>query len=216
MKTSHYLFASLLLAIIASFSHAQSSSNDIVAVMQKQWAIANYKLVDKEQDKAFLALIADSDDYVNQHKESAEVYIWRGIINSTYAGVNGGLGALTYAKAAKKDFETALEMDPTALQGSAYTSLGTLYNGVPGWPISFGDDDKAGELLEKALTTNPAGIDSNYFYAKYLIGEKEYTKARQYLQTALAAPARDGRELADEGRIGEINAALEKIAKKLK
>ena len=36
-------------------------------------------------------------------------------------------------------------------RGSAYTSLGTLYFKVPGWPVGFGDEEKAEELLRKAL-----------------------------------------------------------------
>ena len=73
-----------------------------------------------------------------------------------------GLGAFNYAKASKKDLEKALSIDPDALSGSAYTSLGTLYFNVPGWPIGFGDDEKAEQLL-KSPDGKPIGIDSNYF-----------------------------------------------------
>ena len=58
-----------------------------------------------------------------------------------------------------------------ALDGSAYTSLGTLYYKVPGFPIGFGDHKKARQLLEAALKVNPDGIDSNYFYGEYLFDE---------------------------------------------
>ena len=35
------------------------------------------------------------------------------------------------------------------------SSLGVLYYKVPGWPIGFGDKDKARDLLQKALAVNP-------------------------------------------------------------
>jgi hypothetical protein len=57
-----------------------------------------------------------------------------------------------------------MAIDPRALQGSAYTSLGSLYYQVPGWPIGFGDDKRAEAMLLKALEINPDGIDPNYFY----------------------------------------------------
>lgn len=92
--------------------------------------------------------------------------------------------------------------------GSAYTSLGSLYYQVPGWPLGFGNDDKAREMLRKGLAVNPDGIDANYFYGHFLLEQGEYADAVPVLEKALAAPARPGRELADQGRRSEIEQAL--------
>ncbi|MFW5386410.1 MULTISPECIES: hypothetical protein [unclassified Yersinia (in: enterobacteria)] len=46
-------------------------------------------------------------------------------------------------KDAKVKLELAIKLDANALDGSAYTSLGTLYYQVPGWPIGFGDKKQA-------------------------------------------------------------------------
>ena len=111
--------------------------------------------------------------------------------------------------------EKAIELDQTALQGSALTSLGTLYFKVPGWPVGFGDKDKARALLAKALTLNPDGIDPNYFYGLFLIEQHEYAQAQVALEKAKKAAPRPGRELADQGRHTEIDAALAQVRKKL-
>ena len=74
----------------------------------------------------------------------------------------GGLGALGLVKQAKASLEQALAIDPQALAGSAYTSLGSLYYQVTGWPLGFGDDDKAEAMLKQSLAINPDGIDPNY------------------------------------------------------
>jgi len=124
------------------------------------------------------------------------------------------LGALALAKESKADLEKAISINGDALLGSAYTSLGALYFNVPGWPVGFGDDKKAEKLLKQALTLNPSGIDSNYFYADYLISEKKYAQAREYLLKAQQAPARPGRSVADAGRKQEIAAKLAAIATK--
>ncbi len=182
--------------------------------LQTRWAEVNYELEGKSRLDAFEQLAADADRAVAGNPGSAELYIWRGIIRSTWAGARGGLGALGLVKDAKTDLERALEIDPEALQGSAYTSLGSLYYQVPGWPIGFGDDDKAEELLKKALDVNPDGIDSNYFYGSYLIEAKRYDQARTYLLKAQNAAPRPGRALADSGRQEEIAAALASIAGK--
>jgi Tfp pilus assembly protein PilF len=126
------------------------------------------------------------------------------------------MSALGKVKKAKGLFETALRIDPTALDGSAYTSLGSLYYQVPGWPIGFGDNDKAEKNLKQALSLNPNGIDSNFFYGDFLLQDGRYDEAKAYLERALQAPARPGRELADAGRRQEIKAALAQVQEKMK
>ncbi|MDF3024274.1 MAG: hypothetical protein K0R10_1635, partial [Alphaproteobacteria bacterium] len=111
---------------------------------------------------------------------------------------------------AKKLLEAALAQNPKALDGSAYTTLGSLYYQVPGWPIGFGDEDKAEKFLKQALVLNPDGIDPNYFYGDFLLKQKKYDEAVTVLNKALAAPDRPGRAAADAGRRKEIKAALAK------
>lgn len=125
----------------------------------------------------------------------------------------GGLGALALAKQARAELELAIQLDPSALAGSAYSSLGTLYHKVPSWPIGFGSDRKADEYLHKALATNPNGIDPNFFYGELLLDQGKTDEAIAVLERALAAPARPGRELADEGRRREIRELLAQARK---
>ncbi|WP_272993835.1 tetratricopeptide repeat protein [Porticoccus hydrocarbonoclasticus] len=202
-----------LLALTASSGWAGVTEE--ISTLQKRWAEVNYQMEGEAQSEAFASLATEADAVVSRHPDNAAPLIWRGIIKSTYAGAKGGLGALSLAKSSKADLEAALAIDPQALDGSAYTSLGTLYCHVPGWPIGFGDDKKAEKLLLKALAINPDGIDSNYFYADYLIGKKRYQDARTYLLKAKKAAPRINRPLADAGRQKEISQALAVIEQKL-
>ena len=145
------------------------------------------------------------------HPGSSEPLGWEGIIVSSGAGEKGGFGALGLVKQAKVLYERAIQIDGKALDGSAYNSLGVLYYKVPGWPLGFGDKDKAKELLQKALALNPQGIDPNFFYAEYLVEIKRSEQAAVYLERALQAPARPGRQIADTGRREEVRALLAKI-----
>jgi len=187
-----------------------------VGQLQHDWAIANYQLSGDEQEAAFEALIERADAAVASNPGSADLLIWNGIIKSSYAGARGGLGALGLAKDARKSLEEALRVDGQALNGSAYTSLGTLYSNVPGWPVGFGSDKKAVQLLEKALQIDPDGIDSNYFYADYLLQHKDYADAEKFLLKAQNAAPRPDRPLADAGRQEEIQAALSVTREKLR
>jgi len=218
MKKKIVIILSLTLFSIAAISQnsgdMQEDISATISSLQSRWATANYELNGDKQLKAFEQLIADVGAATSEQTNEAGIWVWSGIIKSTFAGVKGGLGALKYAKAAKADLDQAISIDGNVLQGSAYTSLGTLYYQVPGWPIGFGDDDKAEELLKKAIAINPDGIDSNYFYAQYLLGEKHYNKAEQHLLTAQNAAPRLQRPLADKGRQAEIAVLLAEARKK--
>jgi tetratricopeptide (TPR) repeat protein len=201
------LFASLSSPVFAN------PAEESIRPIQDQWAEIKYRVPEKQQAARYHALAEQAGQLAAAQPSHAEALIWQGIALSSEAGAKGGLGALSVAKAAKKQLEAAIKLNGDALNGSAYTSLGTLYFKVPGWPIGFGDKAKAEELLKKALAINPAGIDPNFFYADYLAGRERYAEALRHLETALKAAPRAGREVADSGRRQEIQALIAKVKK---
>ncbi|CAN7498003.1 tetratricopeptide repeat protein [Pseudomonas sp. LjRoot277] len=205
------LFGALSQSVWALDAADQQRLNGI----QQSWAHIQYELPEGQRTAAFEKLAAQASSFTQERQTVAEAWIWSGIVTSSWAGAQGGLGALSKVKEAKADLEKALAIDPKALQGSAYTSLGALYDRVPGWPIGFGDSDKAEQLLELALRMNPSGIDSLYFWGDHLYRQKRYVEAKAALQKALLAAPRPGRETADAGRRKEIEALLVDVNKKL-
>ena len=198
-------FASLLLVVVAQATLAASTLLEI----QTQWDITNFTLTDKAQIESFERLQAASETYTTAYPEQAEGWIWRGIIDSSFAGAKGGFGALGLAKNARKYFDKAIDINGDAMLGSAYSSLGTLYYSVPGWPIGFGDDDKAEMYLIKGLGINSNGIESNYFYAEFLVDQKKPEQALEYYRKALRALPLEGRAIADNGRRKQIQEAID-------
>ncbi|MBH0001246.1 MULTISPECIES: tetratricopeptide repeat protein [Pseudoalteromonas] len=207
-------FYLVLTTVFATAVHADETQ-DLTSIQQK-WAIANYELEDDAQIDAFTQLSEQSALFVKNYPNSAQTHIWNGIVLASFAGAKGGLGALGLAKEAKTSLENALSIDGSALNGSAYASLATLYSKVPGWPIGFGDDDKAEKLFKQALAFNLEGIDTNYLYGEYLYDEGDYKQAKARLLVAQAAGIRDTRAKADEYRQQAISQLLVKVDKKLK
>jgi tetratricopeptide (TPR) repeat protein len=199
-------------AILVAAAAAVDASpvDDAVADVQREWERISYTVPPAQRAERFEALAARAHAASAAHPDRPEPMIWEGIVMSSWAGAKGGLGALPLVRQAKGLYESAIALRPEALEGSALNSLGVLYYKVPGWPVAFGDKARAQELLKRGLTINPTGIDPNYFYGEFLVETGRAAEAVPFLERALKAPARPGREIADAGRRDEALALLAK------
>ena len=206
---------SLLFALGVSFSTLLQAApgDDLIRPIQDRWAEIKYRQPEDRQADLYSDLAVQARQVAKANPNLAAALIWEAIVVSSEAGVRGGLGGLSLAKEARALLEESLKLDEKSLNGSAYTSLATLYAKVPRWPLGFGDKEKAEALFRKSLAVNPDGIDPNFFYGEYLIDQDRVAEGRRYLEKALVAPARPGRELADQGRRQEARALLAKTAR---
>ena len=215
MKRTHgkSMFFLILMstALLVGIAVAGEPATGSVNQVRDRWAQINYQLPKPQREAAFEELLHQSEKIRQATPRDAAALIWEGIVLSSLAGEKGGMGALGLVKRARADFEAAIKLDASALDGAAYTSLGALYYQVPGWPLGFGDDAAARTMLRKGLAIDPDGIDANYFYADFLRDQKDWAGARTAFQKALAAPARPGRDVADAGRRQEAQAKLKDV-----
>lgn len=206
----------ICLALLPAAAANAADLDPRVAALQSEWARIKYQVRGKDAQAAQMEKLAEeADGLVKAMPGRAEPLIWDGIVTSTLAGMKGGLGALGLAKSAKASLEAAEKIDARALDGSAETSLGSLYYQVPGFPIGFGSNAKAKAHLTRGLALNPNGIDANYFWADFLFQQGDYSGAMRALEKAAAAAPRPGREIADEGRRGEIRTLMAQVKAKL-
>lgn len=208
------MLAAAVFAQLLPLAAGAAGVEESVAELQREWEVIRYQTAPTEREKRFEALAAQARKVSEASPGRSEPLVWEGIIVSSWAGERGGLGALGLVKQARALYEEAIRIDGDVLDGSAYNSLGVLYYKVPGWPVGFGDKAKAKELLQKALALNPKGIDPNFFYGEYLLEMKQPDQAATYLERAIQAPARPGRQVADAGRREEARALLEKAKNK--
>ncbi|HEY8568497.1 hypothetical protein [Microbulbifer sp.] len=205
----------LLLAGAASTPGLAQTAEQEVHDLQRHWAEIQYRTPEKQRADKLAALTEKAGTLTARYPDNAAVWTWSGIVRASHAGAKGGIGALPIVKAAKADLEKAISLDGSVLDGAAYTSLGSLYYQVPGWPIGFGDDKKAQTLLLKGLEYGADDMDANYFYADYLFQQKDYAQAMAYANRAEHGPADLERPVASEGRLGQIKQLQAKIQQKL-
>lgn len=200
------------LSLFSSCASADVASD--VDALRNEWDRVNFTLKKDEQIKPLEALITKAQAINNANPGNAPALIWEGIIHATYAGAKGGLGALGECKTARALFEQSIAQDPKALDGAAWTSAGSLYYQVPGWPVGFGDDEKAERMLKKGLEFGPQDLDAHYFYADFLMHQKRWQEAVAILQTGLATPQDPRRPLFQKARRERMGEMLETARKK--
>ena len=211
------LLAALMLSPFAASAAKPDAVMTKIADLQTRWAQIKYDTKGKDaQIDAAKQLAADAGALAAQYPDRAEPKVQQAIALATQANFNRSLSSLPLVKQAKGLLEQAIAIDGRVMDAAAYTYLGSLYAQVPGWPISFGDSDKAEANFKKALELAPANIDAHYFYGEYLLDHNKPEDARAELQKALAAPDRPGRKRADEGRRDEIRQLIAKAEMKEK
>lgn len=204
IRTFRYPVITLISGVLMAGAACANASLDI----HRQWAICQYQTLASQKALCFSELSLTAQELADAHPSQMDYLIGSAMVNSSLAGVKEGMEALNLAGKAKSALEKALILDPQALDGTAYTILGVLYYQVPGWPLGFGDEKKAEKYLKTALAMNPKSIDANYFYGDFLLKSGRKNEARPYLNAALHAPPRPGRELADQGRRADAEKAL--------
>ena len=213
MKTATVTISLLSFALLLSSSVVTAqTAQDTLLNIQHEWANCQYNTAASSLKISCLKkVIISNENALKRAPASSELKVWLAINNSSLAGEKGGLGALSLVKKSKKLLEEVIAVNPEVLEGSAYTSLGSLYYQVPGWPIGFGSDKKAEIMLKKALAINPDGIDPNYFYADFLAQDGRKKEAIEHFKKAQLAALRPARPLADKGRLQEIANKLKEL-----
>ncbi|TVP49538.1 MAG: hypothetical protein EA345_06600 [Halomonas sp.] len=164
-----------------------------------------------ERESTLRSLATEAERLASQYSDEADVLVWQGIILASYARERGGIGALGTAGDARDVLERAIEIDPQGLNGSAYVTLGALYDRAPGRPLGFGNSNTAERMFQRALEIRPDGIDVNYYYATFLKEEGNKQAAREHAQRAVNGTARDSRQASDEALRRDAEALLSQL-----
>ncbi len=184
------------------------SLKDSLTNIEAEWASIYYSTPKSKQGPAYVQLLDKTANLSKQYPNAAEPIFWQAVVKATYADHQDAFSALGAIHEARDLLVKAIKINPKAMNGSAYVTLGTLYYMVPVWPIAFGDDDAAQQMLETALKINPDGIDANYFYGEFLLLHNKPKDAALYFERASAAPARAEQPYADNQLKAEARLAL--------
>ncbi len=170
-----YLFSIIFVLGFSQKISAAHTFQDLEHIGQR-WDEITYHWPKKQRMAGLTELLSDIQNLKQSNPEKPELLVWEAIVLVSRASLNPGLGILGELKYTRNLLLHAIELDPEIMDGAAYLALGCLYYKVPGWPLSFGNSEKAAHYFHKALALNPKGIESNYYYADYL---RKIGKAQQ-------------------------------------
>jgi tetratricopeptide (TPR) repeat protein len=185
--------------------------DDAVAELQCDWETTRYRAPPPERGTRFEVLAEKAYHISANFTGRSEPLVWECIIVSSLACEKGGLGALGLVRQAKAIYKQAIRLDGQALDGSANNSLGVLCYKVPGWPLGFGDNAKAKDLLQKALALNPRSASTQTSSMPTTWSKWASPKPPCRISSARCSAASSGRQIADAGRRDEVRALLGKL-----
>lgn len=205
------------LAVSAQAGESPSLKSELLRLAH-DWEHVKLQVIDRgDQERKMADLALRAGKIAEQYENITDPIIWIGIITSEQASLaneNGSpLKALELAKRARDILERVEKTDPAAMDAGAPTTLGLLYDQVPGFPIGFGNKVKARLYLQEAVRYAPNGLDANYFYGDFLYRNGEQAEAVKVLEHAVTLPELSSRPNWDRSRRAEIRKILLELQK---
>ena len=134
------ILLSMMAASAVAMPEPRAAVEATVHRLQAEWEVVLYTLPEDQHAARFQVLLDQIGQLERQHPGLAAPKALKAMVLCTYAGTRIGLGALDMVQTARELLQAAITLDPAVLEGSAYITLGNLYQRLPGWPVSFGDD----------------------------------------------------------------------------
>ena len=114
---------------------------------------------------------------------SAEAHFWLAVSLASASRERGLFALLEAAGEVRAQLHQALDLDPHS--ANVLSALCALYHRAPGWPLSFGDDDRARGYCTRALLADPRSWEAHLVLAEVAHSRDE---AIPHLAAILAGP----------------------------
>ncbi|BBI60964.1 hypothetical protein HSBAA_22700 [Vreelandella sulfidaeris] len=211
MSLSRSLIAAAMGSALALMPLSATAFEGELFSLKNRWEHTVTEMPANERESTLKSLAGEAEQLAEQHSDEADVLVWQGIILASYARERGGLGALGTAGDARDALEKAVDIDPQGLNGSAYVTLGALYDRAPGRPLGFEIaiplNACSSVPWKSALTVLMLTTTMQLFLKE----EGNEQAAREHAQRAVNGTARDNRQVSDEALRRDAEALLNQL-----
>ncbi|GKS69946.1 TRAP transporter T-component [Nitrosomonas sp. PY1] len=120
---------------------------------------------------------------------------WKAVTMGKIAEDSGMLNALRLIRSMEGLLLKVIMLDETYENAGAHRALGRIYHLLPGFPVSFGSNQKALMHLQRAYELFPKDVITRAFYADLLYDEGQAKEARRHADFVMSAPIHEEDEL---------------------
>ncbi|MXS83717.1 hypothetical protein ABD07_11540 [Nitrosomonas oligotropha] len=184
----------LLLNTIDWFRDLTRNSRESTAIAELsrlEFMRAQLELDKNRRIQLFENCIAIADQSLALNANDVRGLFWKAAAMGKMAEDSGIVNALRMIGPMEKMLLKVVALDEKYENAGAHRALGRIYHKLPGFPISFGSNQKALMHMKRAYELFPRDVITRAFYAELLydVGRKE--EARKHADFVLATPIAD-------------------------
>jgi tetratricopeptide (TPR) repeat protein len=175
---------------VESLKQAVTLVEKEITSYEAMWRLAKFKfyLADHESDKeqkskVLQAGIAAAERAIKLDANRVEGHFWLGANKGEYADLKGGFAALGLVKTVRREFETALTLDPNYAKGSTHLALGQMLIEMP--KLLGGSDKKGLDYLEGGLKFGAQNAELKLYLAQQYAKKGRLEEAKKLLAEIL-------------------------------
>ena len=169
---------------------AQSTQNPAVIAELARLECANAEIESETEQRIalYIRCIETADIALANNRDEVVALYWKAVALGKLSEEKGILNALRSMRPIEKLFLRVIELNENYDNAGGHKALGRMYFKLPGFPISFGNKEKALYHLKRAYELFPYDIIALAFYAEALFETGNKSEARQIAEFILTAP----------------------------
>lgn len=181
----------LLVETIDWFRDLTRNSQESAAIAELsrlKFMIAQLEMDKNRRVQLFERCIAVADQALALNANDVRGLFWKAAAMGKMAEDSGIVNAFRMLRPMEKMLLKVVALDEKYENAGAHRALGRMYHKLPGFPISFGSNQKALAHLKRAHELFPRDIITRAFYAEVLYDEGRKAEARRHADFVLATP----------------------------
>lgn len=169
---------------------AQSTQDPVILAELARLECANAEVETQTSKRlAFYKNCIDTaDQALAENANEVVALYWKAVAMGKLSEKMSILDALRMTRSMENLFLRVIALDENYDNAGGHKALGRIYHQLPGFPISFGNNEKALFHLRRAYELFPEDIITRAFYAEILMDLDEKQEALRHAEFILAAP----------------------------
>ncbi len=166
----------LLVETIDWFRDLSRNSQESAAIAELsrlKFMIAQLEMDKERRVQLFERCIAVADRAIALNPNDVRGLFWKSVAMGKMAEDSGIVNAFRMLRPMEKMLLKVVALDEKYENAGAHRALGRMYHKLPGFPISFGSNQKALAHLKRAHELFPRDVITRAFYAEVLSGDTD-------------------------------------------